>query len=97
MEKTLEFEVVSEVEQEDVEISPADDMEAAGLRVFGPSRLAAELEGSKVFCKNLLHTADIPTADYRTFRDAQEAARYIKDRYSDTSNLETPDAEKESG
>ncbi len=60
-----------------------DDMEAAGLRVFGPSKAAAELEGSKVFCKNLLHTANIPTATYRTFRSAEEASRHIWDRYGD--------------
>ena len=60
-----------------------DEMQAAGLRVFGPTRTAAELEGSKVFCKNLLHTADIPTADYRTFRGAEDATRYIKDRYGE--------------
>ncbi|MEM6473161.1 MAG: phosphoribosylamine--glycine ligase [Planctomycetota bacterium] len=59
----------------------ADALEDAGLRVFGPSAAAAELEGSKVFCKDLLHTADIPTADYRTFRRAEEASRYIKDRF----------------
>lgn len=58
-----------------------DAMEAAGLRVFGPSKLAAELEGSKVFCKRLLHTADIPTATYQAFRNADDASRYIKDRY----------------
>ena len=60
-----------------------DAMEEAGLRVFGPSRAAAALEGSKVFCKNLLHTANIPTATYQSFRSGDEAARYIKDRYSD--------------
>lgn len=58
-----------------------DRIQAEGLRVFGPSRAAAELEGSKVFCKNLLRTADVPTADYRAFRDGGEAIRYIKDRY----------------
>lgn len=58
-----------------------DDLEAAGIRAFGPSAAAAELEGSKVFCKNLLHAADIPTADYQTFRTADDAARFIKDRY----------------
>ena len=63
-----------------------DEMEEAGLRVFGPSRAAAELEGSKVFCKNLLRTADIPTADYQTFRDGGDAARYIKDRYGDPND-----------
>jgi phosphoribosylamine--glycine ligase len=51
------------------------------LRVFGPSKAAAQLEGSKVFCKNLLHGADVPTAEYRVFRDADSATRYVMDRY----------------
>ena len=63
-----------------------DDMEAEGLRVFGPSKGAAELEGSKVFCKNLLHTADIPTASYQNFRNGEDAARYIKDRFSEPND-----------
>ncbi len=58
-----------------------DDLQAAGIRAFGPSAAAAELEGSKVFCKNLLHTADVPTASYQTFRSAEAASRYIKDLY----------------
>jgi phosphoribosylamine--glycine ligase len=62
-----------------------DALEAAGLRVFGPTAAAAELEGSKVFCKNLLHTADIPTADYRTFRRGEDAVRYIKDKYPEAN------------
>ena len=48
--------------------------------VFGPSRTAAELETSKVFCKNLLRHADVPTAEYRVFRDARAAITYLKDR-----------------
>jgi phosphoribosylamine---glycine ligase len=51
------------------------------LRVFGPSKVAAQLEGSKVFCKNVLHGADVPTAEYRVFRDADSATRYVTDRY----------------
>src|SRR5437868_14665938 len=51
------------------------------LRVFGPSKAAAQLEGSKVFCKNLLHGADVPTADYRVFRDPESAMRYVVDRF----------------
>ena len=61
----------------------ADAMDAEGLKVFGPSRAAAELEGSKVFCKNLIHTANIPTASYQTFRSGEDAERYIKDRYAE--------------
>ena len=61
----------------------ADAMDNAGLKVFGPSQAAAELEGSKVFCKNLLYTANIPTASYQTFRSGEDAERYIKDRYAE--------------
>jgi phosphoribosylamine--glycine ligase len=64
-----------------------DVFSEAGLRIFGPSKAAAQLEGSKVYCKNLLHGADVPTADYRVFRDAQSAERYIKDRYSDDQDV----------
>jgi phosphoribosylamine--glycine ligase len=50
----------------------------AGLRVFGPTAEAAELEGSKVFCKNLLRKYGIPTAAYRVFTDARAALDYVK-------------------
>jgi phosphoribosylamine--glycine ligase len=50
------------------------------LRVFGPSKAAAELETSKVFCKNLLRHADVPTADYRVFQSAKAAITFLKDR-----------------
>ena len=63
-----------------------DAFEEQGLKVFGPSKLAAELEGSKVFCKDLLRSADIPTATYQTFRTADEASRYIKDRYPEPTD-----------
>jgi phosphoribosylamine---glycine ligase len=51
------------------------------IRAFGPSRAAAQLESSKVFCKLLLRQADVPTADYQVFRDADSAMRYVKARY----------------
>jgi phosphoribosylamine--glycine ligase len=57
-----------------------DAFEAAGLRIFGPCRAAAELESSKVFCKDLLRLADIPTADYQVFREPAEAIRYLNER-----------------
>jgi phosphoribosylamine--glycine ligase len=62
-----------------------DAFQDAGLKVFGPSKEAAELEGSKVFCKNLLHQADIPTADYHVFQDAASASHFIQDRYTSES------------
>ncbi|MEX0711686.1 MAG: phosphoribosylamine--glycine ligase, partial [Pirellulales bacterium] len=57
-----------------------DAFSAAKLRAFGPTRMAAELEASKVFCKNLLRHADVPTADYRVFRSAERAVTFLKDR-----------------
>jgi len=50
------------------------------LRVFGPSKAAAELEASKVFCKNLLRHADVPTADYRVFRTPESALTFVGER-----------------
>lgn len=58
-----------------------DAFEEEKLKVFGPSKAAAQLEGSKVFCKNLLRHSDVPTADYQVFRDADSAQRFIMDRY----------------
>lgn len=65
-----------------------DAFQAEQLRVFGPTKSAAELEASKVFCKNLLRSADVPTADFQVFRSAESASRYISDRYpSDTEDV----------
>ncbi|MGD9633876.1 MAG: phosphoribosylamine--glycine ligase [Pirellulales bacterium] len=57
-----------------------DAMSDVGIRAFGPSKAAAELEGSKVFCKELLRHADVPTADYRIFQTAKAAITFLKDR-----------------
>ncbi len=58
-----------------------DALASEKIRAFGPSRAAAQLESSKVFCKLLLRQADVPTADYQVFRDADSAMRYVKARY----------------
>ena len=55
-----------------------DVFEAKGLRVFGPGKNAAILEGSKAFSKNLMKKYGIPTADYEVFGDASEALDYLK-------------------
>jgi len=55
----------------------------SGLKIFGPSKAAAQLEGSKVFCKNILRAADVPTAEFHEFRDASTAERFINERYSE--------------
>jgi phosphoribosylamine--glycine ligase len=58
----------------------ADILDKEGLRVFGPSKQAAELEGSKVFAKDLLRTAAIPTAEAQVFSNAQAAEAYVEGR-----------------
>lgn len=55
-----------------------DAFEAAGLRVFGPRKNAAFLEGSKAFSKDLMKKHGIPTASYETFDSAQEALTYLE-------------------
>ncbi len=54
-----------------------DAFSAAGLRCFGPSREAAQLEGSKAFTKDFLARHRIPTADYRTFTEIEPAIDYL--------------------
>ena len=55
-----------------------DAFEAEGLRVFGPNKAAAILEGSKAFSKDLMKKYDIPTAAYENFDDPQKALEYLK-------------------
>jgi len=57
-----------------------DALTAAGIRAFGPTAQAAQLEGSKIFCKDVLHTNDIPTATYRQFRSFEQARQFLEDR-----------------
>lgn len=54
-----------------------DAFEAAGLKCFGPSKLAARLEGSKTFAKNLMKKHGIPTAPFETFTEAAPALAFI--------------------
>ena len=54
-----------------------DDLEAAGIKAFGPSKAAARLEGSKGFTKDLCKANNIPTAAYERFRDAEAAKAYV--------------------
>ena len=55
-----------------------DCFEAKGLRVFGPRKNAAILEGSKAFAKDLMKKYDIPTAGYENFSDPKEALKYLE-------------------
>ena len=56
----------------------ADAMEEAGIPAFGPSKKAAQIEGSKVFAKNLMKKYGIPTAKYEVFDDPGKVVEYIE-------------------
>ncbi len=58
----------------------ADDLRASGIKVFGPSKAAAQLEGSKGFTKDLCARQNIPTAAYGRFTAADAAKAYIRDQ-----------------
>jgi len=54
-----------------------DAFEAKGLRIFGPTRQAAQLESSKVFCKEFLKKYNIPTASFEVFTDRKKAKKHL--------------------
>ncbi len=60
-----------------------DALESADIKAFGPNQAAAQLEGSKTFCKQVLIAANIPTASYQSFTDGENAARHIMERFPD--------------
>lgn len=56
----------------------ADHLRQEGILVFGPSKDAALLEGSKIFCKRLMRKAKVPTADFHVFRDMAAVDAYLE-------------------
>lgn len=65
----------------------ADAIRDAGVLCFGPSRAAAQLEGSKAFCKAMMMRAGVPTADYQVFTDPDSAKAYAKSKYEEGTKL----------
>lgn len=55
-----------------------DEFEAVGLKIFGPNKAGAQLEGSKIFSKKLLTANHIPTAEAISYEKAEDALRFIK-------------------
>lgn len=58
----------------------ADSLSVEGIQCFGPKRAAAEIEASKVFAKDFMTRHQIPTARYATFRQFEDAIRYLNSR-----------------
>jgi len=57
-----------------------DHFMRAGLKIFGPTAAAAQLESSKSFAKTIMRDAGVPTADFESFDDVESARRYVKSR-----------------
>ncbi len=57
-----------------------DAFQAKGLKIFGPSQAAAQLEGSKAFTKDFLERHNIPTADYQKFTEIEPALAYVQQK-----------------
>src|SRR5262249_7935291 len=57
-----------------------DVFQKAGLRIFGPSKEAAQIEASKVFSKKLMRDADVSTAEFRVFDHPDPARTYVQTR-----------------
>jgi phosphoribosylamine--glycine ligase len=60
-----------------------DAFTAEKLRIFGPSKAAAQIEGSKVFCKEILHKGSVPTASFRSFYRGNDAIDFLKEDRGD--------------
>lgn len=58
-------------------VGMTDQLEAAGLKVFGPSHAGAQLEADKAYAKALMRAANVPTAESKTFKDAEPAIEYV--------------------
>ena len=78
--KELEVDWVFVAPDDPLVMGMADLMRENGFRVFGPSKDAAIIEGSKVFSKNLMKKYGIPTAKYEVFTAAEDAIRYIQEQ-----------------
>ncbi|WP_392449925.1 phosphoribosylamine--glycine ligase [Staphylococcus massiliensis] len=57
----------------------ADTLREAGIKVFGPNKAAAQIEGSKSFAKRIMEKYDIPTADYKEIDNKADAMAYVRD------------------
>lgn len=75
-EKAIDLTVVGP--EDPLNLGIVDAFKKAGLRIFGPSRQAAQLEGSKAFAKRIMDAAHVPTARWAAFADGNLAKAYIK-------------------
>ena len=84
VEKLLEFAKANEIDltvvgpEASLAVGIVDRFREEGLKIFGPTKAAAQLEASKDFAKRLMFKYDVPTAGYETFTDFDAALAYVK-------------------
>ena len=76
VENNIDFAVVAP--DDPLVLGAVDALKAAGIKTFGPDKKAAIIEGSKAFSKELMKKYHIPTAQYETFTDMEQALAYIR-------------------
>jgi phosphoribosylamine--glycine ligase len=76
VEQSVDYAVVAP--DDPLVLGAVDALNAKGIPCFGPSAAAAQIEGSKVFAKNLMKKYGIPTAAYETFDSAEQALKYLE-------------------
>ncbi len=76
--KNENFDLVIVAPDDPLYMGLVDKLTEQGMRAFGPTKLAAEIEGSKVYAKELMKKYDIPTAGYEVFKDFNSAQAYVK-------------------
>lgn len=77
-ENSIDFVVIAP--DDPLVLGMADELERLGIRYFGPSKAAAQLEGSKIFAKKLMKKYGIPTGGYEEFSSFERAAEYVEEQ-----------------
>lgn len=78
--KKLSVDMVIVAPDDPLVLGMVDELNKEGIKTFGPNQVAAAIEGSKVFSKDLMKKYKIPTAGYAVFFNAEKAIKYIKDQ-----------------
>ena len=76
LKETIDLTIVGP--EDPLSLGVVDAFQKAGLRVFGPTQAAAQLEGSKSFAKTIMKSAKIPTAKWAMFEDQEQAKDYVR-------------------
>ena len=77
-EKSIDFTIVGP--DDPLALGVVDAFKARGLKIFGPSKMAAQIEASKAFAKQLMQEAGVPTAEFAIFTEYKQALKYVRQK-----------------